>query len=147
MEGILAMNILCTASQLNLDALNLVQSLAMGHLEQPTQGKSTLQPNVTNPFVPKELTPRSTRTRSGDPSGKETTPSPKFELDTAADTPTPHSKKNEVATLNVLGVQPDFNMADNESLYTVDQTVMSSQTGGEGGTKAEGKFIKLVSAG
>ena len=39
------------------------------------------------------------------------------------------SKPNQVATLNMLGMQPDFNVLDNESLYTVDQTVYQIRDG------------------
>ena len=42
--------------------------------------------------------------------------------------PPSQSTANKVATLNVLGMQPDFNVVDTESIYTADQTVASYQT-------------------
>ncbi len=148
------MNILCTTSQLNVDALNLVQALAKGKDNQPKKDspQTTSEEFVTG--IPAHEEPSSVSTKQPSPT---TVKGTRFILPTKNDlgeskSPAPSpSKVNNVATLNVLGMQPDFNEAENESLFTIDQTVVSSETK-EGmnisklkGTKAESADdIKLM---
>lgn len=137
MEGILAMNILCSTSQVNLDALHLVQSLAAGH---QTLSKSTLKTNPSSRSTI-EHAGKKAETRSGASSklnvnrstpvkGKTEflLPSQEYCDLNSRKAPLLQSTVNKVATLNMLGMQPDFNVADVESVYSADQTVMSYQT-------------------
>ena len=143
MESVLAMNILCIASQLNPDVLNLVQSLAMGKIIPPLPIHELSQKKVThttltstNPSKQKvkpesepELEPELTSdkvlpvikgTRFILPTKKDFVPSTTEEPLSQIET-----KDVKIATLNVLGVQPDF---DIESSYTAGRTQTSYQT-------------------
>lgn len=56
------------------------------------------------------------------------------------------STATNIATLNMLGMQPDFNVLDTESVYTADQTVMSYQMMEERNGVDLQRLIKAASA-
>lgn len=136
MEGVIAMNILCTTSQLNLDVLKLIQSLAAGHTLPQSSGKATPQ---SRPTSCSPSTAMKTGRGTSGAGTQESLLSPyvkgtRFLLPSQAgasdlvSSKKTHSTQNKVATLNVLGMQPDFNVADAESIYTAEHTVTSCQT-------------------
>ena len=140
----MAMNILCTSSQLSLDALNLVQALAQGKQDQ--QGASLSSASID--VALKETASASSVSAKHPPAAliKGTRFSlPKNEFNALGEKKlsihTPSNPGN-VATLNMLGMQPDFNEMENESLFTVDQTVASTKS--KAGTNMKGS--KAMSA-
>ena len=121
------MSILCTTSQLNQDALNLVQALAKGKLSQPERRKVFSQ-NTSKQEVSEH---KESGVASKTPvKGTRFTLPTKKGLNALGDSNAPVPSPSNVATLNVLGMQPDFSEVDNRSLFTVDQTVVSSDVKG-----------------
>lgn len=172
LEGVLAMNILCTASELSIDALNLVQSLATG------------VPSYADPLLSCDLTPQRNGTTNTALDTAKTTAAAaavaaaseqvgaelrnsttglvgyikgtRFSLPTqmkfglsneATRRSSLQSNTAQVATLNILGMQPDFSIEERESVYTANQTVMSYQTKGEGSGLTGGDGLDGVGGG
>lgn len=136
----LAMSILCTTSQVNLHALNLVQSLAAGC---QTHSKTTLQSSHPSCPAMEHIPDKPRKAGSRAESKSRPRPPPPLFKGTRFLLPSSHGGSNlvsnkaappsqstvtNVATLNVLGMQPNFNVVDTESVYTADQSVMSYQT-------------------
>ena len=146
------MNILCTTSQLNLDVLRLTQSLAAGHTVPQSPGKATPQSRSTSCSPSAAIkTGRGLSTQENlvTPYIKGTRfllPSQAGASDLVSSKKT-QSTQNKVATLNVLGMQPDFNVADAESIYTAEHTMTSYQTKEESDqTLGEKKSAPIIAA-
>lgn len=141
----LAMNILCSTSQVNLEALNLVQSLAAG---QHTHSRSTLQTNPSSRSTMDHADKKADLTFAGTRKLKAKSMPVKAaaefllpsQEDNSRKAPPSQSTVNKVATLNMLGMQPDFSVADVESVYTA---VTSYQTLGESNRQ---NLVKAASA-
>lgn len=134
MDGLLTMNILCTASQLNLDTLNLVQSLALGQVKTPQPNKITSRSKSPSMDLKKdEQTSAPIFTDGKNPfpiKGTRFLLPNKMDFGFQSETQ-PQNITTEVTTLNILGMQPDFNLPDNESVYTADQTIISFLANGK----------------
>lgn len=123
------MSILCTTSQLNLGVLNLVQSLAKGSSRSPQKTKAaTIKLKTTLETSPPLSSPKDklkamklqpsmpAHMEMGGASGKIPMSTSKVQGSTSRTMP----------TLNMLGMQPDFSIPDGESVYTVtDETIVS----------------------
>ena len=151
------MDILCTASQANINVLNLVHSLASGCGGSPyTQEDQTSHDTWVQP--PKQQGPRSKLdgglTLGGEHRSTSQTPptstlaGTRFKLSTSVKVSSPQSKMESVKgsqgsspkrliTLNILGMQPEFLDPYLESGVTVEQTVTYT-TLAETTTPAEG---------
>ena len=129
MEGFLAMSILCTTSELSLQVLNFVQSLAAGLNRRAS------------------LTENSSKSKSQGSQSQSQTDKDKMKLrftipnsmDLGCSTKAPlkaslqemESSTRKMPTLNVLGMQPDFNIPDGESVYTRTEFSPLINTGNE----------------
>ena len=147
LEGLVAMDILCAASQFNLSVLYLVQSLAEGSSVQqhqlPTNEQQSSidihsQPNIESLQSPKQRTSDAEKTINELISTP--TKQPRFILSSQGGSPNAYGNKlrerqpsvdlapstPRVNTLNVLGMQPDFDESYTESAV---QTLTYSGTG------------------
>ena len=117
MEGYLAMSILCTTSELSLPVLNLVQSLAKGsrygqELAHTENGSKLKTASQTSPPISKEnVKLRFTMPNTMELGGGATMMLPSAPQEQG-------SSSRNMPTLNMLGMQPDFNVPDGESIYT-----------------------------
>lgn len=116
MEGFLAMSILCTTSELSLEVLNLVQSLASTSSHSP---KTIQDENVTKT----QTTSQSLPTASKEKSKLRFIMPHSMKLGGRVQIPVEQdSSIRKMPTLNMLGMQPDFNLPDGESTYTEART-------------------------
>lgn len=136
-EGMLAMNVLCTASETTLDILHLVQSLASGSVRRYylSDDRGTSETQQTPTSARECLTKHSASLTPTENGGQDTAVQLKkgtrFTLPSSADS---HGSKRQASgartkkslkTLNVLGMQPDFS----ESLAgSLGQTLTHSGT-------------------
>lgn len=132
------MSILCTTSQLNLSVLNLVQSLAKGSCRGPLKTEATTL-EASPPSNSPENKPTAMKLQFSMPTEMKLGAIGKLPMSTSQGQ---RSTSRKMPTLNMLGMQPDFNVPDSESVYTVaDSTVVSHsifrQRGddGDSGTK------------
>ena len=134
----LAVNILCTASETTLDILHLVQSLASGSVRRYylDEDRGTSQSQLTSTSTRECQTKHSASLTPTENGGRDTAlqfkKGTRFTLPASPDPqdskmPTSHVRtKKSLKTLNVLGMQPDFS----ESLAgSLGQTLTHSGTG------------------
>ena len=119
-EGMLAVNILCTASETALDILHLVQSLASGSVRRYylAEDRGTGQSQQTSASTRECLTKHSASLTPTENGGQDTVlqfkKGTRFTLPASPDSQnskmqTSHARtKKSLKTLNVLGMQPDF---------------------------------------
>ena len=139
MEGFLAMSILCTTSQLNLCVLNLVQSLAKGSDKSPLKTKATTL-EASSPSNSPEDKQVTLKFKFSKPAQMKLGDIGKLPM---SNSPRQRLTARKMPTLNMLGMQPDFNVPDGESLYTsADRTAASHsvfrQRGSGGGNRGMG---------
>lgn len=136
-EGMLAMNVLCTASETTLDILRLVQSLASGSVRRYyfSEDRGTSETQQTPTSARECLTKHSASLTTTENGGQDTVlqykKGTRFTLPNSADLHDSNKQvsgartKKSLKTLNVLGMQPDFS----ESLAgSLGQTLTHSGT-------------------
>ena len=127
-EGMLAMNILCSAAETTLDTLHLVQSLASGsvrmyNLSKDRETSGTRQtPILTRESLTKRITSLTYTECGGRENAIQFRKGTRFTLPTSTDSEgstrqaSGGTTKKSLKTLNVLGMQPDFSESLAESM-------------------------------
>lgn len=130
-EGMLAMNVLCTASETITDVLHLVQSLASGSAKQhylSDNGESPANQHTSTSKLSRECSAKhssmTTPTETKEDMTRDAKKGTRFTLPSSAEKRISHDGKRwnrqdsgkdsshdmkSMKTLNILGMQPDFN--------------------------------------